>query len=171
MQGASEVGAWPRSAHQPPGWAGLRQAFKMADATQRNATLHYGDRPRRSDRCLCVRGCRSRCKAHTRLRVQRASSVPPRPLWAEDKCKPRALGAARSRSCIWILRHCDPSGAHSRDPVARNDGGDDTPYPRPSSPAKAGDPVLRGVSDGIEKPRRTGYPACAGYDNRVWNAL
>src|ERR1700682_2675828 len=26
--------------------------------------------------------------------------------------------------------------------------------------SKAGDPVFRGVSDGIEKPRRIGYPAC-----------
>ena len=25
----------------------------------------------------------------------------------------------------------------------------------------------RDASDGIEKPRRTGYPACAGYDDRV----
>ena len=33
-----------------------------------------------------------------------------------------------------------------------------------SSPAKAGDPVITGVSDRTERPRRTGYPACAGYD-------
>src|SRR5712664_1744260 len=33
------------------------------------------------------------------------------------------------------------------------------PHFQSSSPAKAGDPVFRG-----EKPRRTGYPACAGYD-------
>jgi hypothetical protein len=30
----------------------------------------------------------------------------------------------------------------------------------PSSSAKADDPVFRSVSDEIEKPRRTGYPAC-----------
>jgi hypothetical protein len=30
--------------------------------------------------------------------------------------------------------------------------------------APAGEPVFRGVSDGAGKPRRTGYPACAGYD-------
>src|SRR5712664_2968411 len=35
------------------------------------------------------------------------------------------------------------------------------PRSQPSSPAKAGDPVFRGVSDGIEKLRRTGYPAGA----------
>src|SRR4030081_3776268 len=31
----------------------------------------------------------------------------------------------------------------------------------PSSSAKADDPVFRNASDEIEKPRRTGYPACA----------
>src|SRR6266436_3351177 len=29
----------------------------------------------------------------------------------------------------------------------------------------------RDVSDGIDKPRRTGYPACAGYDGGAWEAL
>jgi hypothetical protein len=38
-----------------------------------------------------------------------------------------------------------------------------TPY-FPSSPAKAGDPVFRGVSDRTEKMRRTGYSAFAEYD-------
>jgi hypothetical protein len=33
-----------------------------------------------------------------------------------------------------------------------------------SSPAKAGDPVFRGVSGGAEKLRRTGYSALAEYD-------
>jgi len=33
------------------------------------------------------------------------------------------------------------------------------PHTQPSSPANAGDPVFRGVSDGAEKPRRTGYSA------------
>src|SRR6266850_4112363 len=37
-----------------------------------------------------------------------------------------------------------------------------------SSPAKAGDPVFQSGSDGIEKLRRTGYPACAGYDGIYW---
>jgi hypothetical protein len=37
----------------------------------------------------------------------------------------------------------------------------------PSSSAKADDPVFRGVSDGIESSRRTGYPAFAGYDGGV----
>jgi hypothetical protein len=38
------------------------------------------------------------------------------------------------------------------------------PHFQSSSPAKAGDPVFRDVGDGIERLRRTGYPACAGYD-------
>src|SRR5258706_4220243 len=51
-------------------------------------------------------------------------------------------------------------------PRDREVASDDTsaPHSQPSSPAKAGDPVFRGVSDGIAKPRRTGYPACAGSD-------
>src|ERR1700683_4777037 len=35
---------------------------------------------------------------------------------------------------------------------------------RSSSPAKTGDPVFRGVIDGIEKLRLTGYSAFAEYD-------
>src|SRR5205823_14336202 len=35
----------------------------------------------------------------------------------------------------------------------------------PSSSAKAGDPVFQSAGDGIEEPRRTGYPAFAGYDD------
>src|SRR5258707_165932 len=38
------------------------------------------------------------------------------------------------------------------------------PSPQPSSPAKAGDPVFRDVSNGIERLRRTGYSAFAEYD-------
>ena len=58
-----------------------------------------------------------------------------RPLLFEgrDSCKPRTHRAARMRS-----------------------------HTQPSLPAKAGDPVFRGASDGIERPQRTGYPACAG---------
>src|SRR5258708_18637407 len=33
-----------------------------------------------------------------------------------------------------------------------------------SSSAKADDPVFQGTRDEVEKPRRTGYPAFAGYD-------
>jgi hypothetical protein len=37
---------------------------------------------------------------------------------------------------------------------------------RLSSSAKADDPVFQNGCDEIEKPRRTGYPAFAGYDDR-----
>src|SRR5216684_4829083 len=36
-----------------------------------------------------------------------------------------------------------------------------------SSPAKAGDPVFQSTCDLTEKPRRTGYPAFAGYDGKI----
>src|SRR6267154_5172280 len=38
------------------------------------------------------------------------------------------------------------------------------PHSQPSSPAKAGDPVFRDVSDGSGKLQRTGYSAFAEYD-------
>src|SRR5882724_1631162 len=34
-----------------------------------------------------------------------------------------------------------------------------------SSSAKAGDPVFQSTIDSTARPRRTGYPACAGYDD------
>jgi hypothetical protein len=40
----------------------------------------------------------------------------------------------------------------------------DAPHLRLSSPAKAGDPVFRVVSEEIEELRRTGYSAFAEYD-------
>src|SRR5450631_2478043 len=40
-------------------------------------------------------------KVHTRLRVQRAPGIPHALKGAEDKCKPRAHRAARSRICVW----------------------------------------------------------------------
>jgi hypothetical protein len=62
----------------------------------------------------------------------------------------------------WIASRSLSSGAHSRDPLARNDGfRTNAPHSQPSSPAKAGDPVFRDVSDGTGRPRRTGYPAGA----------
>ena len=62
----------------------------------------------------------------------------------------------------WIASRSLSSGAHSRDPLARNDGfRTNAPHSQPSSPAKAGDPVFRDVSDGAGRPRRTGYPAGA----------
>jgi hypothetical protein len=51
----------------------------------------------------------------------------------------------------WIASRSLSSGAHSRDPLARNDGSgclknEIRSTLRPSSPAKAGDPVRRGLS-------------------------
>src|SRR6267143_6080622 len=55
---------------------------------------------------------------------------------------------------------------------ARNDGvRTNAPHSQPSSSAKAGDPVFRGVSDGAERPRRTGYSAFAEYDEAVHSSL
>jgi hypothetical protein len=48
--------------------------------------------------------------------------------------------------------------------IARNDGVG-TRAALSAVIARPGDRVFRGVSDGTEKPRRTGYPASAGYDD------
>jgi hypothetical protein len=50
------------------------------------------------------------------------------------------------------------SGASRRESEAVCLMNESTPHSRSSSSAKADDPVFRGVDDGIEKPRRTGYP-------------
>jgi hypothetical protein len=47
------------------------------------------------------------------------------------------------------------------DPGASRRGARTRVYTQLSSPAKAGDPVIRSVSDGMERPLRTGYPAGA----------
>src|ERR1700730_3070180 len=68
-----------------------------------------------------------------------------------------------------LLRGAFHRGAHSGDPLARNDGklNPNAPHPQPSSFAKAGDPVFRDISDRIEKPQRTGSPAFAGHDGSL----
>src|ERR1700721_2131452 len=43
--------------------------------------------------------------------------------------------------------------------------------PQLSSPAKAGDPVFRGVSDRAEGPRRTGYSAFAEYEELLRSCI
>src|SRR5439155_17670504 len=88
--------------------------------------------------------------------------------WTErfSDCAPKRQGTAYG-SLLSQGRRAQVEGAHSRDALARNDDGD-TPHPQPSSPAKAGDPVLRGVSDRAERPQRTGYLAFAGYDGLWW---
>src|SRR5712672_3111228 len=97
----------------------------------------------------------------------------PRPLWAEDLSTPRAHCAARSRSRVCSstsLRAQRSNPFFTRQDgllrFARNDVIMRLPRHtlRPSSPAKAGDPVFRGVSDGDEKLRHTGYSAFAEYD-------
>jgi hypothetical protein len=66
---------------------------------------------------------------------------------------------------LWIASRSQSSGAQSRDPVARND---DLEQRATRSAVIArldrATQCSRGVSDRTEKPRRTGYPACAGYD-------
>ena len=76
-------------------------------------------------------------------------SLRPRCFRADASRTPRAISAARMRRRV--LRGC-------------------LNLSEPSSPAKAGDPVFRDISDRIEKPRRTGYPACAGYDEEERSA-
>src|SRR5882724_8902180 len=62
----------------------------------------------------------------------------PRPLWAEGFTHdPDASRRGVAKVCLMNTN---------------------APRSQPSSPAKAGDPVFRGVSDGIEKPQRTRYP-------------
>jgi hypothetical protein len=41
----------------------------------------------------------------------------------------------------------------------------DAPHSQSSSPAKAGDPVFRDLSDRSDIPQRTGYSAFAEYDD------
>jgi hypothetical protein len=66
-------------------------------------------------------------------------------------------------------RFINGSGASRRGVVKACLMHSSAPHLQLSSPAKAGDPVIRGISDGTEKPRRTGYPAYAGYDSSGWS--
>ena len=45
------------------------------------------------------------------------------------------------------------------------------PHPHCHHPRKRVIKYSRDADDGIEKPRRTGYPACAGYDGGGWGAI
>jgi hypothetical protein len=80
-------------------------------------------------------------QVHTRPRVQRASGIP-HALFGRKIQQRLARIAPRGRERVF-RRHCDHRA------------------PQPSSPAKAGDPVFRGVNDGVEKSQRTGYSAGA----------
>src|SRR5260370_10795888 len=96
---------------------------------------------------------------------------------AKGSCTTRAHRVARSWTRILERRHCEERSDEAIHchfccgcgllRSARNDGTlkRSRHTLKPSSPAKAGDPVFRGVSDVTEKPRRTGYPACAGDDD------
>jgi hypothetical protein len=55
----------------------------------------------RSTNTKCTRG--RGCNGHP--------AFPTPSFWAEDSCTPRAHRAARSRTCVWILRHCERSEA------------------------------------------------------------
>jgi len=80
---------------------------------------------------------------------------------AERRSNPLFLSAV-----LWIASRSLSSGAHSRGPLARNDDPKVARLfeiricntPRLSSPAKAGDPVLRDVSILFQTPAFTGYP-------------
>src|SRR5882724_12552533 len=80
-----------------------------------------------------------------------------------------ALGIRRSPRPLLGGRFINASGASRRGVVNACLMNTSAPHPQPSSPAKAGDPVFRGVSGEIEKLQRTGYPACAGYDGSWWS--
>jgi len=45
------------------------------------------------------------------------------------------------------------------------------PHTRCHRPARPGDPVRRGGLDKLDRPRRTGYPAFAGYDGGVCGCI
>jgi hypothetical protein len=75
-----------------------------------------------------------------------------------------ARSAATKQSSLfiaWIASRSLSSGAHSRDPLARNEG---LPHNRSSSPAKAkaADPVRRGFSIDQQRLWNTGSPGQAG---------
>jgi hypothetical protein len=78
-----------------------------------------------------------------------------------------AIHSSILRRPLWIASRSLSSGAHSRDPLARNDAIKTHHTFSRHRPRNAGDPVFRSVSDEIERPRRTEYPACAGYDGSL----
>ncbi len=70
-----------------------------------------------------------------------------------------------------MRQHIEPGMTASKYPTSRLQEfrihlRENAPHSPQSSPAKAGDPVLRDISARSETPRRTGSPAFAGYDGR-----
>ncbi len=140
-------------------------------------------------RCIRLLVCFLLHEAHTRLRVQRAPGIPHALFGrARDKCKPRTLRAARTKSYMQLYqRHCERSeaihsffllqhgllrGACHRARIratrwlAMTVSRPSWQHPQPSSPAKAGDPVFRGVNGRIEKLQSTGHSAGARHRAR-----
>jgi hypothetical protein len=78
-----------------------------------------------------------------------------------------ALGIRRSPRPLLGGRFINASGASRREIAKLRLMNASAPHTQSSSPAKAGDPVLRDADDGIERPQRTGCPACAGHDSVV----
>ena len=87
--------------------------------------------------------------------------------------KPRRLLVGRSSSHLWSLSGGRWGGMPLICPTV-----DcwlpvqplfERPHPHCHHPRKRVIQYSRDAGDGIERPRRTGYPACAGYDDRVWS--
>src|SRR6266404_5283543 len=64
-------------------------------------------------------------------------------------------------AALWIASRSLSSGAHSRDPLARNDGCVAATFPAVIV-READDPVFQSSCDEIERPRRTGSSGQAG---------
>jgi hypothetical protein len=100
--------------------------------------------------CTCMLVCAS----HSTLAHETAGAASTRhsllPLFeGKGSCKPRAQCAARTRIYVANVstRHCERSEAiHS--------------FFMPS------DGLLRFARNDVDRPQRTGYPACAGYDGQ-----
>src|ERR1700676_283276 len=130
--------------------------------------------------CVCL-------FSHTRLRVHWPPGIPCA-LFSFGRALPAQLGhiAPRDRgglSGFFVIARSDLSAVAQRGKAeatkqsivtvgsgcgllrfARNDA----PHSQPSSPAKAGDPVIRDVSDRTEKPRRTDRPVEPDDDSSLW---
>jgi hypothetical protein len=121
--------------------------------------------------CTCMLVCAlCLCTLHTRPRVQQAPGIPCS-LCFEGKEFQQSSGAvcvARTRNCIH--RHCERSeaihgAAKKKNGLLRCARNDDANCHRPRRRTIQ---YPRDVSNEIDRPQRTGYPAFAGYDDFVW---
>src|SRR5713101_4516702 len=108
--------------------------------------------------------------SHARLRVQRAPGIPCALCFpGEWFCK--NSGASR-RGIAEVCREYERATFPAV--IARHRVGAER---RPMTGSSRAIQYSRGGRDGIEKPRRTGYPACAGYDgtfefkNSKWSKI